>query len=48
MELKPGDKLGPYEILAPIGACGMGEVQQEKPELVSALLVQFPRDYAKS
>src|SRR4051812_43918382 len=26
MELKPGDKLGPYEIIAPIGEGGMGEV----------------------
>ena len=26
MELKSGDKLGPYEILSPIGAGGMGEV----------------------
>jgi eukaryotic-like serine/threonine-protein kinase len=26
MEPKPGDKLGPYEILAPIGKGGMGEV----------------------
>ena len=26
MPLQLGDKLGPYEILAPIGAGGMGEV----------------------
>ena len=26
MSLQPGDKLGPYEILAPIGKGGMGEV----------------------
>jgi len=26
MELKPGAKLGPYEIVSPIGAGGMGEV----------------------
>jgi serine/threonine protein kinase len=26
MPLKPADRLGPYEILAPIGAGGMGEV----------------------
>jgi len=26
MPLQPGDKLGPYEILAPIGSGGMGEV----------------------
>ncbi len=25
MSLQPGDKLGPYEIIAPIGAGGMGE-----------------------
>lgn len=26
MPLSPGDKLGPYEVLAPIGKGGMGEV----------------------
>ena len=26
MELRPGAKLGPYEILSPLGKGGMGEV----------------------
>jgi eukaryotic-like serine/threonine-protein kinase len=28
MPLSAGDKLGPYEIVAPIGAGGMGEVHR--------------------
>src|SRR6266478_6126115 len=30
MALSPGDKLGPYEIIAPIGKGGMGEVHKAR------------------
>jgi serine/threonine protein kinase len=38
MRFSPGDKLGPYEILAPIGAGGMGEVWKARDPRLDRLV----------
>jgi eukaryotic-like serine/threonine-protein kinase len=50
MTLAAGNRLGPYEILAPIGTGGMGEVHQAKDQklgrdvAIKVLTEEFARD----
>jgi eukaryotic-like serine/threonine-protein kinase len=50
MSLTPGSRLGPYEILAPLGAGGMGEVYRardtrlQRDVAIKALPAEFARD----
>ena len=45
MPLAPGEKLGPYEIVAPLGAGGMGEVWKARDtrlDRMVAIKIQTP------
>src|SRR3954463_8247217 len=48
MTLTPGSRLGPYEIVAPIGAGGMGEVYRARDTRLdrSVAIKVLPSDYA--
>ena len=49
MSLTPGAKLGPYEILAPLGASGMGHVNRKTTSLHSlAALYHEQGKYAEA
>jgi serine/threonine protein kinase len=45
MALAAGDKLGPYEIVAPLGAGGMGEVYRARdPRLGRDVAIKISRE----
>jgi len=44
MPLSVGTRLGPYEILAPIGTGGMGEVYRARdPRMGREVAIKYPR-----
>ena len=49
MSLKPGTRLGPYEIIAPIGAGGMGEVYRARDTKLrrDVAIKALPEDFAQ-
>ena len=49
MPLSPGSRLGPYEVLSPLGAGGMGEVYRAKdPRLGREVAIKvLPESFSK-